>query len=87
MNAALSPLTLPMQRSGAAPDDSAGDDGSGGAADDDKVPEPGSEPKAARRGLEPRVRIVAQATSGLAPKWVMMTPVEAVRQVAAAQVA
>jgi acetyl-CoA C-acetyltransferase len=37
--------------------------------------------EAARRGLAPRVRIVAQATSGLAPKWVMMTPVEAVRQV------
>jgi acetyl-CoA C-acetyltransferase len=31
-------------------------------------------------GLKPMARIVAQATSGLAPEWVMMTPVETVRQ-------
>lgn len=34
---------------------------------------------AAGRGLKPLFRITAQATSGLEPKWVMMTPVEAVR--------
>ena len=34
-------------------------------------------------GLTPLVRIAGQATSGLAPKLVMMTPVEAVRRVAA----
>jgi acetyl-CoA C-acetyltransferase len=39
--------------------------------------------KAAALGLTPLVRIVGQATSGLAPKLVMMTPVEAVRKVAA----
>ena len=33
-------------------------------------------------GLQPLVRVVGQATSGLAPKLVMMTPVEAVRRVA-----
>jgi acetyl-CoA C-acetyltransferase len=33
-------------------------------------------------GLTPLARIVAQATSGLAPKFVLMTPVEAVRRVA-----
>jgi acetyl-CoA C-acetyltransferase len=33
-------------------------------------------------GLAPMARIVAQATSGLAPKLVLMTPVEAVRRVA-----
>jgi len=33
-------------------------------------------------GLRPLARIVAQATSGLAPKMVLMTPVEAVRRVA-----
>ncbi len=33
-------------------------------------------------GLTPMARIVGQATSGLAPKLVMMTPVEAVRKVA-----
>ena len=38
---------------------------------------------AAERGLAPLARIVGQATSGLAPKMVMMTPVEAVRKVAA----
>ena len=37
---------------------------------------------AASRGLTPLARIVGQATSGLAPKMVMMTPVEAVRRVA-----
>jgi acetyl-CoA C-acetyltransferase len=34
-------------------------------------------------GLTPLARIVGQATSGLAPKFVLMTPVEAVRRVAA----
>ena len=38
---------------------------------------------AAARGLTPLARIVGQATSGLEPKLVMMTPVEAVRKVAA----
>ena len=33
-------------------------------------------------GVTPLVRVVGQATSGLAPKLVMMTPVEAVRKVA-----
>jgi len=33
------------------------------------------------RGLPIRARIVAQATSGLEPKWVMMTPVPAIRSV------
>ena len=33
-------------------------------------------------GLVPMARIVGQATSGLAPRLVMMTPVEAVRKVA-----
>jgi acetyl-CoA C-acetyltransferase len=33
-------------------------------------------------GLAPLARIVAQATSGLAPRFVLMTPVEAVRRVA-----
>jgi len=37
--------------------------------------------RAAALGLKPLARIVAQATSGLPPKWVMMTPVEAVRKV------
>ena len=36
--------------------------------------------KAKELGLKPMARIVAQATSGLAPEWVMMAPVEAVRQ-------
>jgi acetyl-CoA C-acetyltransferase len=35
--------------------------------------------EAESRGLTPLARIVGQATSGLEPKWVMMTPVEAVR--------
>lgn len=38
---------------------------------------------AAARGVTPIARIVGQATSGLAPRLVMMTPVEAVRKVAA----
>ncbi len=38
--------------------------------------------KASQLGLTPMARIVAQATSGLAPKLVLMTPVEAVRKVA-----
>jgi acetyl-CoA C-acetyltransferase len=32
-------------------------------------------------GVSPMVRIVAQATSGVDPKWVMMAPVEAVRKI------
>ncbi len=36
--------------------------------------------KAQALGLQPKFRIVAQAVSGLEPKWVMMTPVEAVRK-------
>ena len=39
--------------------------------------------KARELGLSPLARVVAQATSGLAPRLVMMTPVEAVRRVAA----
>ena len=42
-----------------------------------------SDTTAARRGLTVRARIVAQATSGLEPRWVMMTPVPAVQAVAA----
>jgi len=38
--------------------------------------------RAASLGLKPLARIVGQATSGLAPKLVLMTPVEAVRRVA-----
>ena len=38
--------------------------------------------KARALGLTPMARIVGQATSGLAPKLVMMTPVEAIRKVA-----
>ena len=37
--------------------------------------------KAQALGLKPMARIIGQATSGLAPKMVMMTPVEAVRKV------
>jgi acetyl-CoA C-acetyltransferase len=37
--------------------------------------------KAKALGAKPMARIVGQATSGLAPKLVMMTPVEAVRKV------
>jgi acetyl-CoA C-acetyltransferase len=36
--------------------------------------------RAKELGLKPMARIVAQATSGLAPEWVMMAPVETVRQ-------
>jgi acetyl-CoA C-acetyltransferase len=36
--------------------------------------------RAQQLGLEPMARIVGQATSGLAPKYVLMTPVEAVRR-------
>jgi acetyl-CoA C-acetyltransferase len=38
--------------------------------------------RARELGVKPMARVVAQATSGLAPKLVMMTPVEAVRRVA-----
>jgi acetyl-CoA C-acetyltransferase len=38
--------------------------------------------RAATLGVAPLARIVGQATSGLAPKWVLMTPVDAVRRVA-----
>jgi acetyl-CoA C-acetyltransferase len=38
--------------------------------------------KARELGIEPLVRVIGQATSGLPPKLVMMTPVEAVRRVA-----
>ena len=36
--------------------------------------------KAKELGLKPLARIVAQATSGLDPAWVMMAPVDAIRQ-------
>ncbi len=39
--------------------------------------------KARSLGLTPLARIVGQATTGLAPKMVLMTPVESVRKVAA----
>ena len=39
--------------------------------------------RAAKLNLRPLARIVGQATSGRAPKYVLMTPVEAVRKVAA----
>jgi acetyl-CoA C-acetyltransferase len=39
--------------------------------------------KARALGLTPMARIVAQATTGLAPKLVLMTPVESVRKAAA----
>jgi acetyl-CoA C-acetyltransferase len=32
-------------------------------------------------GVQPMVRIIAQATSGVEPKWVMMAPVDAVRKI------
>ena len=38
--------------------------------------------RATTLGLTPMARIVSQATSGLAPKYLLMTPVEAVRKVA-----
>src|SRR5437867_5266080 len=37
--------------------------------------------KAKELGVKPMVRIVAQATSGIDPKWVMMAPVSAVRKI------
>jgi len=37
--------------------------------------------KAQELGVKPMARIVAQATSGVAPEWVMMAPVDAVRQI------
>jgi acetyl-CoA C-acetyltransferase len=37
--------------------------------------------RAAELGVQPMVRIVAQATSGVDPKWVMMAPVDAIRQI------
>jgi acetyl-CoA C-acetyltransferase len=40
-----------------------------------------SRAKAEELGVRPLVRIVAQATSGIDPKWVMMAPVGAVRKV------
>ena len=40
-----------------------------------------AEERARSLGLTALARIVAQATSGLAPKFVLMTPVEAVRRV------
>jgi acetyl-CoA C-acetyltransferase len=39
--------------------------------------------RASQLGVQPMARIVAQATSGLAPKYVLMTPVEAVGRVLA----
>jgi len=37
--------------------------------------------RAKELGVAPMVRIVAQATSGVEPKWVMMAPVDAVRKI------
>lgn len=37
--------------------------------------------KAQQLGVKPMARIVAQATSGVAPEWVMMAPVDAIRQI------
>jgi acetyl-CoA C-acetyltransferase len=37
--------------------------------------------RAKELGTQPMVRIVAQATSGVEPKWVMMAPVDAVRKI------
>src|ERR1700757_1009959 len=37
--------------------------------------------RAAELGTKPMVRIIAQATSGVEPKWVMMAPVDAVRTI------
>src|SRR5213595_2655644 len=37
--------------------------------------------RAKEMGAQPMVRIVAQATSGIDPKWVMMAPVSAVRKI------
>ena len=41
-----------------------------------------SSARAAQLGLKPMARIIGQATSGLAPKYLLMTPVEAIRKVA-----
>jgi acetyl-CoA C-acetyltransferase len=40
-----------------------------------------SQETAERLGKKPMVRIMAQATSGIDPKWVMMAPVDAVRKI------
>ena len=40
-----------------------------------------SSQRAKELGAQPLVRIVAQATSGIEPKWVMMAPVDAVRKI------
>jgi acetyl-CoA C-acetyltransferase len=37
--------------------------------------------RAAELGAKPMVRIIAQATSGVEPKWVMMAPVDAVKKI------
>lgn len=37
--------------------------------------------RAQQLGAKPMARIIAQATSGVAPEWVMMAPVDAVRQI------
>ncbi len=37
--------------------------------------------RAKQLGDEPMVHVVAQATSGIAPEWVMMTPVEGIRKI------
>ena len=37
--------------------------------------------KAKQLGAEPMVRIVAQATSGVEPEWVMMAPVDGIRKI------
>jgi acetyl-CoA C-acetyltransferase len=37
--------------------------------------------RAAELGVKPMVRVVAQATSGVEPKWVMMAPVGAVQKI------
>lgn len=37
--------------------------------------------KARELGAEPMAKVLAQATSGVAPEWVMMAPVDAVRQI------
>ena len=37
--------------------------------------------RAKELGAQPIVRIVAQATSGVEPKWVMMAPVDAVKKI------
>ena len=42
-----------------------------------------SDARAAQLNVAPMARIVAQASSGLAPKYVLMTPVEAIRRVLA----